>query len=404
MRRILALIAAGVAGLLVAGCGSSGSSAEPPATLTLTPGDGIVTVSWVMESGVDYWLFYANNPGISTSNWTTIPGSKSVISASSPLVVGPLANGLTYSFVMNARKNGGPAGGSTPTVSATPRLAGSLPSPWTAGAATGANDLRGLNWTSSFIAVGAAGAMFSSPDGVTWTALNSGVAGNLNAVVNNGAYVAAGDGGTILYSLDTTTWTAQTSGTVNNLYALARNGVQVVAVGAKGTIITSNDGKTWTAAANNAGTVNDLYGVTFAPTGIWIAVGAAGTLLTSTDGSTWKAVTSGTARDLKAVAYGTSSATNAGVYAAVGAAGTLVTSTDAATWTAQPALGVNTLAAVVYGTQFIAVGAAGSIYTSTDGVNWTAQPSATAKDLNAIGHATYSYSVVGATGTNLLAK
>ena len=58
----------------------------------------------------------------------------------------------------------------------------------------------------------------------------------------------------------------------------------------------------------------------------------------------------------------------------------------------------------MYGTQFVAVGAGGNIYTSTDGTTWASQPSATSSDLTAIVHAPYSYTVVGAAGTNLLAK
>ena len=75
MRRPLALVAAILAGLLVAGCGGNGSSADPPANVVVLAGDQIVTVSWPMASGVEYWLFYAPAPSISTSNWTTIPGS-----------------------------------------------------------------------------------------------------------------------------------------------------------------------------------------------------------------------------------------------------------------------------------------------------------------------------------------
>jgi len=415
MRRPLVLVAAILAGLLVAGCGSSGHSNDAPGSVVAVAGDGIVTVSWPMESGVEYWLFYAPSASISTSNWTTIPGSMAVRDAGSPYVATGLpsvatglTNGAVYSFTLNGRIKGGPGGPGTPSVSAIPRLAGtataSLPAPWTAGAALGANDLRGVTWGTVFVAVGANGAMYSSTDGTTWTALNSGVATNLNAAVyRTGVYLAAGDGGTMLYSTDAITWTQRTTGTVNNLYAAATNGALVSAVGAKGTIVTSGDGITWTAAANS-GTTNDLYAVAYTPSGVWIAVGANGTLVTSIDGSTWIAVTPKTARDLKGVAYRVTTATNAALFVAVGANGTLITSPDAVTWTAQTAIGTNTLSAATYGTQFIAVGANGSIFTSTDGTTWASQPSTTNSDLNAIVHAPYSYSVLGAAGVNLLAK
>ncbi len=408
MRRLLMLVAAILAGLLVAGCGSSGNSADAPANVVAVAGDGIITVTWPMASGVDYWLFYANSTSISTSNWITIPGSISVLGAASPYVATGLANGAVYSFTLNGRTNGGPGGEGTPSVSAIPRLAGtataSLPAPWTAGAALGANDLRGVTWGTVFVAVGANGAMDSSIDGTTWTALNSAVATNLNAAVyRGGVYLAAGDGGTMLYSTDAITWTPRTTGTAYNLNAIATNSGLFLAVGAKGTIVYSGDGVTWTAAANS-GTANDLYAVTHYGDSLWIAVGANGTLVTSTDGITWKSVTSNTALDLKGVAYGISTATNAALFVAVGANGTLITSPDAATWTAQTAIGPNTLSAITYGTQFIAVGANGSIFTSTDGATWAGQPSTTNSNLNAIVHAPYRYSVVGAAGVNLLAQ
>lgn len=407
MRRFLVLVAAILAGLLVAGCGGKGHSADPPVGVAADAGDGSVTVSWPMTSGVDYWLFYANANSISTSNWTSIPGSKLVIGASSPYVATGLANGAVYSFTINGRTDGGPGGDGSPSVSAIPRLAGTatanLPSPWTAGAALGADHLRGLAFGVVYIAVGASGAMYSSTDGIKWTALNSGVVTNLNAAVYRGAYLVAGDGGAMLYSTDAITWTPRNTGTANNLYAIATNAGLFVAVGAKGTILYSVDGITWTAAANSA-TVNDLYAVAAYANSLWIAVGANGTLVTSTDAITWKTVVSNAALDLTGIASGTSSATSALTYVAVGANGTLVTSPDAVTWTAQPAVGTNTLAAVIYGTQFIAVGAKGGIFTSTDGTTWASQASTTNSDLSAIVHAALSYSVVGAAGVNLLAK
>ncbi len=407
MRRPLMLVAAILAGLLVAACGSSGDSADPPASVVAVAGDGIVTLSWPMASGVDYWLFYANASSISTSNWINIPGSRLVMGAVSPHVAAGLTNGAVYAFTLNGRTKGGPGGEGTPPVVAIPRLAGtataSLPAPWTAGAALGASDLRGLALGTVYVAVGAGGAMYSSTDGIAWTALTSGVASNLNAALCSGVCLAAGDGGAMLYSADATTWTPRNPGSANNLYAIAKSSALFVAVGAKGTIVTSADGITWAAAANSA-TANDLYAVSVYSNSLWVAVGANGTVVTSNDGSTWKSVASNTALDLKGITYGTNSTTAALTFVAVGASGTLVTSPDAVTWTVQPAIGANTLAAVNYGTQFIAVGANGSIFTSTDGTSWAGQPSTTNSDLKAIVHAAYSYSVVGAAGVNLLAK
>jgi photosystem II stability/assembly factor-like uncharacterized protein len=443
MRRLLVLVATILAGLLVAGCGSSGSSADPPASVVAVAGDGIVTVSWPMASGVDYWLFFAPSPSISISNWTTILGSKSVLGATSPYVTTGLANGTLYSFTLNGRTdnggNLGPGGPGTPSVSAIPRLAGTatatLPAPWTAGAALGANDLRGVmacvtvgvTCVTVFVAVGAGGVMYSSPDGVTWTAITSRVTSNLNAAayLTTGIYAAVGDSGAMLYSTDAITWTPQVTGTTQNLNGIGAGGGRFVAVGAGGTIISSTDGINWTTAASSGTvTTNDLYAVTSNGSGLWVAVGKNGALLTSADGSanTWTSVNSNTVLALKGITLGTNATTGALVYVAVGASGALVTSPDAVTWTAQTAIGRNTLSAVTSvtnslapiavtnnvvqtcGTQFVAVGDSGTIFTSTDGTTWVGQPSTTSSNLKAIVHGLYGYSVVGAAGVNLLAQ
>ena len=410
MRGLFLLLTVTLAAFLTAGCGSRGSSADPPATVVAVPGDGVVTVTWPAESSIEYWLFYAPSASISTSNWTSISGSNVVIGAGSPYVTTALANDTLYSFVINGRTGGGPGGPASTSVSATPRLAGtasaSLPAPWTAGTALGAADFRGLALGSALVAVGANGAIYSSTDAIRWTAVTSVAAGNLNAAnYFNSIYAAVGDGGTMLRSADAANWTTQTTGTANNLYAIANNSGMFVAVGAKGTIISSSDGVTWTAAANPA-TTNDLYSVVSYGSGLWVAVGAKGTLITSTDASNWTAVASNTLLDLTAITYGTSAVTSGLVFVAMGANGTLCTSSDAITWTARPAVSANNISAVTYATQFIAVGASGTILTSTDGTIWAAQPSTTSVSLNAVlrDPAIYGYVAVGAAGVNLLAK
>lgn len=112
---------------------------------------------------------------------------------------------------------------------------------------------------STFFAVGDAGTILSSTDGITWTPHTSGTPNNLNGVAHGTIYVAVGDSGTVLTSSDGNTWTAQTSGTTSNLRQVTSFGSIIVAVGDAGTIVTSKDaGATWT--AQNLGTAN-LAGV-----------------------------------------------------------------------------------------------------------------------------------------------
>ena len=110
------------------------------------------------------------------------------------------------------------------------------------------------NGSNLFVAVGANGVLFTSPDGLTWTSRTSGFGANyvINVAYGNGLWVA---------------------------------------VGGNGTITTSTDGITWTARTSNMGT-NEIRGITYANS-LWVAVGAGGGttntggIAYSTDGITW---------------------------------------------------------------------------------------------------------------------
>ena len=112
--------------VLVSACGGSGGSSAPaPAGgITVTPGDGTATITWSMAPGVKYWLFYAPNKTITTTDWINVPGSRAVLDVTSPYVVTGLANGFTYYFTVNGRNGDGPGGPGSPTVSIVPRPAG----------------------------------------------------------------------------------------------------------------------------------------------------------------------------------------------------------------------------------------------------------------------------------------
>ena len=156
-----------------------------------------------------------------------------------------------------------------------------------------------------FVAVGDAGAIITSTDGVTWTYRTSGTAYRLSSVTyGNGTFVAVGwydAGGTeaaIVTSTDGINWTSRTSGVYNiSLTGVSFNGTDTfVAVGWYGTILTSTDnGSTWTLSS---GTTNWsapwLNDVTFG-NGLFVAVGDSGTILTSATGTSWMGGNSGTA-------------------------------------------------------------------------------------------------------------
>ncbi|KOX88937.1 hypothetical protein BVI061214_02360 [Thermus aquaticus] len=112
-----------------------------------------------------------------------------------------------------------------------------------------------------------------------------------------------------------TTWTLRNPG--NTLFGVTYGKGLFVAVGAKGTILTSRDGVSWT--LRNSGTSRDLFGVAYG-NGRFVVVGEDGTILTSPDGVSWTARTSGTSKLLNGVTYGN------GTFVAVGDYGTILTS------------------------------------------------------------------------------
>ena len=424
-RLFVAALAAALV-LLSVGCGN-GEPAPAPTGLAVSAGEASATVSWDMTDGVEYWLFFgpssiAPTTTSSMQGWFGLPGGNVLLKATSPYVVTGLPDGLSYSFSVNARTNGGPGGPGSTAVTVTPRIAGTS---WLAGSTVPATtDLRSVTFgattgttttvpVNTYVAAGTGGAIYSSLDGATWSAVNGASSRNINAAAYFGTFKLVGDDGLVLLSSDAASWTAQTSGTTQNLYAIASNSLNLnVAVGANGTIISSVDGITWT-AATSSGTTRDLYGVTYAAygTGLWLAVGAGGTMVQSTDALTWSSVASNSLADLRGITYGTMLSTStAGVitatseFVAVGAAGTVLSSADGANWSTQTLAGAGTLHAVTYGTQYVAVGASGKVFISADGVNWTPAAPVTSQNLYAVTRGALSYSAVGAAGTNLLSK
>ena len=424
-----------VATTFLAGCGGKGSSSSAPTNVKVVAGDTSAIVSWDMQPGVEYWVYKAAGTNVTPQNCNSIPECKTALNVSSPTVITGLNNGTTYSFTIDGRTGGGPGGPGSPSVSATPRLAGGLAgTPWSASNPLGTQDLHGVAYgvpsgstLGAFVVVGAKGALFSStgtlsssPDGLAWVTLTNPVpAASLNAVTyNSGRFLAVGSGGVILLSTDAVTWAKQTSVTSNDLYAVSNNGTGFIATGANGTILTSGDGATW--AVVPPVTTNALYGIT-SGNGYFVAVGAAGTLLTSMNGVTWQTVTSLSTSDLRGVTYGVPQYYANGVltlnqpaatFVAIGANGTLVTSPDGVTWTLRPQISTTQLNAVTYGQQFIAVDTVGSIFASIDGLTWQQAKNPTSP-LYAVTHAQYFggqyngeyvYSAVGASGVNLLAK
>jgi hypothetical protein len=392
--------------IALAGCHAQ---TDPPDTapsgVTVTAGDGLVTVTWNPEPDLAYWIFFQPGSWVEAAS----PESLVVANAVTPQIITPLSNGARYAFVMNATKHDSAAGPPSAVVTATPRLAGV---DWKTGGALGAANLNGIAFGGGrFVTVGDSAAVFTgfynytnaNPPGVgAWfppTDPFPAYSGHLRAVAYSGQFVALGADGSILTSSDGLTWALATSTVpVAGMNAIAFGASTYVAAGDGGNIYSSADLVTWSPATST--TTNDLYSVSFI-NGNFIATGAGGTLLASTDGNTWTPRTSNTPNALRGVAFRLSIGIR---YVAVGDAGTIVTSSDdGITWTPVPAVTAQNLRGVVHSSRFVAVGQGGAVVLSDDGMDWT-MASVGSADLAQVVAAPAMYMAVGAAGANFVSK
>lgn len=211
------------------------------------------------------------------------------------------------------------------------------------------------------------GAMFwSSSNGETWTRRGPSANANLTGICHDGSqWIAVGQAGAIYTSSDLVTWAqAPARVTSQNLSRVASDGAGMyVAIGAGGTILTSPDAVTWT--ARTSGVVTDLNKVFYANS-TWVVIGASGVILTATDPTdAWTQRSSGVSANLADIAYGASK------FVVVGASNVVLYSTDAMTWTLWTPITMNAgWVGVAYGAgKFLAI--CPTVYmTSTDGVTW----------------------------------
>ncbi len=268
-----------------------------------------------------------------------------------------------------------------------------------------------------FVAVGDAGEILTSADGVTWTARTSGTTENLTAVAyGNGRFMAVGSNGKILRSLDNgATWSAVKTTLNVFLYGITYGNGKFVALGDnqstyRGIIMTSPDGAVWSTTNLNADEVP--WGVAYG-NGVFVAVGenyttGTGYILTSVDGAAWTAKNSGPGESLWGVAYGN------GRFLAVGSTtaggGKILSSNDnGATWVTRSSGlgGIIYLNGIVYGSgMFVAAGqdqasASGLTLTSPDGVTWALRADLGHGSLQAVTYGNGTFVVRCADGTIL---
>lgn len=120
----------------------------------------------------------------------------------------------------------------------------------TAAAAVAFNRVRWCARRDLFIAVGAGGAIHTSPTGVTWAAQTSGTANVLNDVAVGGPrLLAVGASGTTTSSVDGVTWAVQSIGSVARQAAFWHEGIYYLTGAATNEIYRSQDAVSFTTAA-----------------------------------------------------------------------------------------------------------------------------------------------------------
>ena len=240
-----------------------------------------------------------------------------------------------------------------------------------------------------YTAVGDQGTIVTSDNGGQWdrevvprSALDNillGVGGNTNVLV------AVGNQGTLLHSPYLVTNVVQTNATgevittevplmgvlwfesaptfiLNDLQGIGASSNLLVATGALGTILTSQNGSNWVSQMSPVSTY--LSGVTSWPAG-FVASGDFGTILTSPDGHTWFPQNSGVTNWIYNIRYLNDT------LVAVGETGLVLTSTNGVAWERRDLATDLWLNDVTFiGGQFFVAANNGIIFSSSDTINW----------------------------------
>jgi uncharacterized delta-60 repeat protein len=288
-----------------------------------------------------------------------------------------------------------------------------------------------------FVAVGAAGAVLTSPDGGSWAGQPPATGTNLSDVAyGNGTYVAVGGGGTIVTSTNGTDWVSANSGTAMELCGVAFGNGTFAAVGSTGSgriILTSEDAVTWTTrllVPRLSRTEYALKDITFG-NGQFVAIGTTisyevawyGQIFISGDnGVNWTNVDNSSSVGISGVAWGNGAfvvvgdnslrSTNGvnwtpragggfdvaygnGLFVAVGTSNVL-TSVDGTSWSCLGRVAVERLCGVTWGAgKVVAVGFAGTVLTSSDGTAWTSQDSGTSLGLYSVAYGNGTFVAAG---------
>jgi hypothetical protein len=220
--------------------------------------------------------------------------------------------------------------------------------------------LRDILWhPPHFVAIGDAGRILTSPDGITWTRRASGSSFALTTLSSSGTLlVAAGDAGTVVTSPDGIDWTSRSLGTRKAVISSVRSDNRFL-LSTLDSLYTSMDGMTWSPGPRHTDFFLDLAwsGSRF------VGLAYSGRILASTDGLSWTTRYDQSNTTKRAIAW------SGQRFVVCGDKGILLTSPDGLTWTREPAENSppteHPLHEILWtGKQFIVAGEAGAILTS----------------------------------------
>lgn len=257
-----------------------------------------------------------------------------------------------------------------------------------------------------YTAVGDVG-IITSEDGISWSKVYAGTLEKINGIIwAMGKFVAVGDKGVILTSSNGKDWTnVDLLKDKVDLHSVASSGKEIIATGDNGTVLVSKDGVHWeqrrmatAERINRVRWINDSY----------IAVGGAMLILTSKDGITWEEVK---AEPTFTIMF-TDVAWNGEKYLVVGDHLNIWVSKDGKTWIQEESIlnkeGMDytrCIYSVVWtGDKFVAVGHGGDILSSTDGSDWHKEAYVTRRVLSDIIYSNGKFVVVGEEGIILTSE
>ncbi|MCX5787221.1 MAG: hypothetical protein NTX64_01740, partial [Elusimicrobia bacterium] len=250
--------------------------------------------------------------------------------------------------------------------------------------ATGATNLRGFATFGGklYLADGASGKVYWSPDGNQWTVSNSGnsvgAGGPIRALlVFKGSLYAAdavpGNAGKVYFSADGTNWTTANYGNAissGGILAMAAFNGRLYASDSAGKVFVSTDGVSFIAIqGGNSVSVASIFSLAVF-NGRLYAGDSAGHVFSSVDGSTWSASNMATLTGANTI--GSLAAFNNKILAADSVAGKVYASTDGVTWNlgALAAGGAAVQSLAAFNGKLYAGDGVGRVFVSTDGNTW----------------------------------